>query len=74
MDSALTGVILDIRISQGDILMAHVLNAYQNPVTEPEQVRTNADVEWLRERYGILKDHVRCLPEVQRILDVNSLD
>lgn len=74
MDSALTGVILDIQVTQGDILMAQVLNAYQNQVGEPEQVRTNADVEWLRERYGILKDRVRCTPEVQRILDVNSLE
>ncbi|MBC3841269.1 hypothetical protein GXW82_16060 [Streptacidiphilus sp. 4-A2] len=41
---------------------------------EAERVRTNADVEWLRERFGILKDHVRCSAEVQRILDVNSLE
>ena len=74
MDSALTGVILDVQTTQGDILMARVLDAYQNQVGESEQVRTNSDVEWLRERYGILKDHVRCSPEVQRILDVNSLE
>jgi hypothetical protein len=74
MDSALTDVILDVQITPGDILMARMLDVYQNPVSEPEQVRTNADVEWLREHYGLGRDAIRCSPEVQRILDVNSLE
>ena len=74
MDSALTGVILDVQTTQGDILMAQPLDAGQNPLGEAEQVRTNADVEWLREKYGIRPDDVSRSPEVQRILDVNSLE
>ncbi|QMU69572.1 hypothetical protein GXP74_16345 [Streptacidiphilus sp. P02-A3a] len=74
MDSALTGVSLDVRISPGDILLAQLLDADDERVGEPEQVRTNADVEWLREQHRIGKDDVRCSPEVRRILDVNSLE
>jgi hypothetical protein len=74
MDSALTDVILDVRTTPGDILVARMLDVHQNPVSEPEQVRTNADVERLREHYGLAEDAVRCSPEVRRILDVNSLE
>lgn len=74
MDSALTGVSLDVQISPGDILMAQVFDAHDERVGEPERVRTNADVEWLREQHRISKDDVRCSPEVRRILDVNSLE
>ncbi|WP_225447980.1 hypothetical protein [Streptacidiphilus sp. P02-A3a] len=65
---------LDVRISPGDILLAQLLDADDERVGEPEQVRTNADVEWLREQHRIGKDDVRCSPEVRRILDVNSLE
>jgi hypothetical protein len=74
MDSALSGLLLDIQVTPGDILMAQLLDADRNPVGEPEQVRTNADVARLRGHNGIPKDGVRCTPEVRRILDVNSVN
>ena len=73
MDSALTDVILDVQTTPGDILMARMLDVHRNPVGDAEQVRTNADVERLREHYGLRPDAVRCSPEVRRILEVNSL-
>ena len=72
MDNTLAGVILDIKADQGDVVIAQVLDAYQNPVGEAERVLTNTEVEWLRERYGILKDRVRLSIEAQRILDANE--
>ncbi len=74
MDSALTDVILDVQTTPGDILMAQMLDVHQNPLGDAEQVRTNADVERLREHYGLRRDAVRCSREVRRILDVNSLE
>ena len=75
MDSAAgKPVSIDIKPAGDGSLMATVLNVYgsQVPGVDAVRVHTHADVEKLREQYGIDPQRVRRSPEVGSVLDENS--
>lgn len=63
---------IDVKTAPGDIVFALVLNAYQNMVGEPVQVRTRAEADTLRDRHEIASDRVRFTAEARKILAAAS--